>query len=440
MSTDTSYSELNSSGIVDDRVYRKIALRIIPIVMICYFCAYLDRINVGFAKLQMMNDLKLSDAAYGLGAGLFFLGYFLFEVPSNLLMARIGAKRTLIRIMLLWGLISGAFAFITLPWQFYVMRVLLGAAEAGFFPGIILFLTYWFPSHHRARMTGYFYTAVPLSGLIGAPVSGWIMTVFHGSHGLDGWQWLFVLEAIPTIVMAMLLPFILVDRPRAAKWLSPVEIQYVEQALDGEEQRKRVIVKGESRLAHVLASGCAWHLITLAICQTMGLYAISFWLPTLVKEIGFTSLEQIGWYSAIPFAIGAVALNLVCRSSDKYRERRWHSVFAFVMTAIGLVMSTLTGHNPVASLIALSIAAAGVYAATTMFWTLPSQFFFGIGAAVAIGMINSFGNLGGFLSPYAIGLIKDATGANEYGVYLIAAVSVLGSVLVLLLPKSVVNH
>lgn len=439
MSTEASYSELDS-GAVTERVYWKIALRIIPLVMICYFCAYLDRINVGFAKLQMMNDLHLSEAAYGLGAGLFFLGYFLFEVPSNLLMARIGAKRTLIRIMLLWGLISGSFAFINSPWQFYVMRVLLGAAEAGFFPGIILYLTYWFPSHNRARMTGFFYTGIPLSGLIGAPVSGWIMTVFHGSHGMNGWQWLFILEAVPTIVMALLLPFILVDRPRFAKWLSPAEIQYVEQALEAEEQRKRAITPGESKLAHVFVSGRAWHLIILAICQTMGLYAISFWLPTLVKEIGFTSLEQIGWYSAIPFAVGAVALNLVCRSSDKYRERRWHTVLAFMMTATGLVASTFTGHNPVTSLIALSLAAAGVYAATTMFWTLPSQFFFGIGAAVAIGMINSFGNLGGFLSPYAIGLIKDATGANEYGVYLIAAVSVVGSVLVLMLPKSVVNH
>jgi len=440
MSTETSLPKVAQSEAIGDHVYWKIGWRIIPLVMICYFCAYLDRINVGFAKLQMLNDLHLSEMAYGLGSGLFFLGYFIFEIPSNLLMSRIGAKRTLVRIMLLWGVISAGFAFVHAPWQFYVMRVLLGAAEAGFFPGIILYLTYWFPSHVRGRMTGFFYTAIPLSGLIGSPVSGWIMTAYHDSHGLDGWQWLFLLEAVPTIVMGLLLPFLLVDRPCLARWLSEDEKQYVESALEAEELDKLKRAHGNTRIGEVLASGRAWHLIALGICQTAGLYAISFWLPTLIKDIGFSTLEQIGWVSAIPFAAGAVVLNLLCRSSDRRVERRWHTVAAFLMTAGGLVASTWTGHHVVGSLIALSIATAGAYSATTLFWTLPGQFFGGIGAAVAIGLINSMGNFGGFLSPFTIGAVRDLTGSNVYGVYLVSFVSIVGAILVLLLPRSIVNR
>lgn len=439
MSIDTTFSDNHQNAAIADRVFWKIGWRIIPLIMVCYFCAYLDRINVGFAKLQMLSDLHFSEAAYGLGAGLFFLGYLLFEVPSNLLMARIGAKKTLVRIMLLWGLISGAFAFVQTPGQFYVMRVLLGAAEAGFFPGIILYLTYWFPSHIRGRMTGFFYTAIPLSGLIGSPISGWIMTAYHGHLGLSGWQWLFVLESFPTLVMALLLPFLLVDRPHLAKWLSADEKRFVAAELQAEENEKRAQAHGDARIRQVFLSPRAWYLIALALCQTMGLYAISFWLPTLIKEIGFSTLEQIGWISAIPFAIGAVALNLVCRSSDRRKERRWHTAAAYLATAVGLVASTFT-HGPVSSLIALSVATAGAYTATTMFWTLPSQFFTGVGAAVAIGMINSFGNLGGFVSPYVIGVVKDATGSSTYGIYLLSLILVIGAILVLRLPKSIVNR
>jgi len=440
MSAETSLPKVAQSKAIGDHVYWKIGWRIIPLVMICYFCAYLDRINVGFAKLQMLNDLHLSETAYGLGSGLFFLGYFLFEIPSNLLMSRIGAKRTLVRIMLLWGVISAGFAFVHAPWQFYLMRVLLGAAEAGFFPGIILYLTYWFPSHVRGRMTGFFYTAIPLSGLIGSPVSGWIMTAYHGSRGLDGWQWLFLLEAAPTIAMGALISVLMVDRPHLARWLSEEEKQYVEAALKAEDLDKTARAHGDARIRQVLVSGRAWHLIALGICQTAGLYAISFWLPTLIKDAGFSTLEQIGWISAVPFAVGAVVLNLLCRSSDRRAERRWHTVVPFLMTAGGLSASMWTGHHMVCSLIALSVATAGAYSATTLFWTLPGQFFGGVGAAVAIGLINSMGNAGGFLSPFVIGAIKDLTGSNVYGIYFVSLVSVVGAFLVLALPRSLVNR
>ena len=432
-------SSLEMEPVDSRQVYTKIAWRIIPLVMVCYFCAYLDRINVGFAKLHMLNDLKLSEAAYGLGAGLFFVGYFLFEVPSNLLMAKIGAKKTLMRIMILWGIISAGFAFVQTPMQFYIMRVLLGAAEAGFFPGIILYLTFWFPSSTRAKMTGLFYTAIPISGLIGAPVSGYIMEAHHGALGMTGWQWLFILEAIPTVVIGLCIPFLLCDSPREAKWLTRNERNFVLKDLELEKQQKDMQAEGDIPVRQVFKNGRVWYLIALCLCQTMGLYAISFWLPTLIKDIGYTTPQAIGLISIIPFGVGALALNFVCRSSDRRLERRWHTSIPFLATAFGLLASTQADGHAVFALVALSIATAGAYATTTMFWTLPSQFFSGLGAAAAIGLINSVGNLGGFVSPYVIGLIKDATGSTTYGIYLLSAVLITGAVMVLRLPGSVVN-
>ncbi|KJK14740.1 hypothetical protein UB46_38350 [Burkholderiaceae bacterium 16] len=432
-------SSLESSPVDSRQVYTKIAWRIMPLIMACYFCAYLDRINVGFAKLQMLNDLHLSEAAYGLGAGLFFVGYFLFEVPSNLLMTKIGAKKTLMRIMILWGIISAGFALVQTPMQFYIMRVLLGAAEAGFFPGIILYLTFWFPSSTRAKVTGMFYTAIPISGLIGAPLSGYIMGANQGTLGLTGWQWLFILEALPTIVIGVCIPFFLCDSPREAKWLSEREKNFVLKELELEKKQKGIHAEGDISVGQVFKNSRVWYLIALCLCQTMGLYAISFWLPSLIKDIGYTTPLEIGLISIIPFGVGAIVLNFVCRSSDRRLERRWHTSIPFLATAFGLLASTQAGGHAVFALIALSIATAGAYTATTMFWTLPSQFFSGVGAAAAIGLINSVGNLGGFVSPYVIGLIKDSTGSTSYGIYLLSAVLICGAFMVLRLPGKVVN-
>lgn len=420
-------------------LYTKIAWRIVPLVMICYLFAYLDRVNVGFAKLQMLNDLHFSEAAYGLGAGLFFIGYLLFEVPSNIYMMKVGARKTLCRIMVLWGLISMCFAFVQTPLQFYIMRILLGAAEAGFFPGVILYLTFWFPSSTRARMTALFYTALPVSGLLGSPLSGWILDGMHGVHQMAGWQWLFLIEGLPSLLLGMAIPWLMCDSPRDAKWLSAVEKKQVLDDLEADIQRKNASQGGIS-LRGAFSSPRVWHLVGICVAQAIGVYGISFWLPTMLREIGYVTPTQIGLISMVPFATATIVLNWVSRSSDRRLERRWHTAIPLLLTALALLASTRLGHSPVAALLALSVATAGAYAASTMFWTLPSLFFSGIGMAAAIGLINSIGGLGGFISPYAVGLVKNATGTTTYGVYMIAAVLILGALLVLRLPRAIVNR
>ncbi|MGI4848244.1 MAG: MFS transporter [Janthinobacterium lividum] len=429
-----------STSIPVSPLYAKIAWRILPLVMVYYLFAYLDRVNVGFAKLQMLNDLKFSEAAYGLGAGLFFIGYLVFEVPSNIYMMRVGARKTLCRIMMLWGAISMAFAFVQTPMQFYIMRILLGAAEAGFFPGIILYLTFWFPSNTRAKMTALFYSALPISGLLGSPVSGWILDHMHAVHGLSGWQWLFLIEGLPSLLIGMAIPWIMCDAPRDAKWLSEAEKRQVIDDLEADVLRKNASSGGALTIAGAFSKPRVWHLVAICVSQAIGVYGIAFWLPTMLKEIGYTTPAQIGLISMVPFATATIVLNLVCRSSDRRLERRWHTAVPFVLTALALLASTQLGHNPLLALIALSIATAGAYATSTMFWTLPSLFFSGISMAAAIGLLNSVGGLGGFISPYAVGLVKNATGTTTYGVYMIAAVLVVGALLVLRLPKDIVNR
>lgn len=268
-------------------VYTKIAWRIIPVLMLCYFFAYLDRVNVGFAKLQMLNDLKFSETAYGLGAGLFFIGYLLFEVPSNILMMRIGARKTICRIMVLWGAISVAFAFVQTPTQFYILRVLLGAAEAGFYPGIILYLSFWFPSATRAKMTALFFTAVPVSGLFGAPASGLILDGLNGLHGLSGWQWMFIFEGIPSLLLGLAVPILLCDAPQQAKWLNDAEKATVVGELEQESRAKSEHAHGDIGVAGTFTNARVWHLTAICVCQVAAIYGIGFWLPTILREVGF---------------------------------------------------------------------------------------------------------------------------------------------------------
>lgn len=421
-------------------VYQKIAKRILPILIVSYLFAYLDRVNVGFAKLQMLDDLGLSEAAYGLGAGIFFVGYLLFEVPSNILMIKIGAKKTICRIMILWGLISMAFAFVQTPTQFYVLRFLLGVAEAGFYPGIILYLTFWFPSRTRAKMTAFFFTAVPVSGLLGGPISGWILSGMHSIHGLAGWQWLFLIEGLPSVLLGISIPWLLCNCPQDAKWLSAEEKRLVLKELDDEIKRKNREVQGNSSIGAMLRNPKVWVLTTICLGQAVCIYGISFWLPSMIRELGYKDSFQVGLISAIPFAAAAIALNIVGRSSDRRLERRWHTAVPFACAAASLFVSTLLKSEPIFALVALTVATMAAYSATTMFWTLPSLFLSGMGMAAAIGLINSLGGLGGFLSPYVIGMLKDATGSTVYGIYFISAIAGLGALLVLRLPKDVANR
>ena len=422
------------SSNVEEAIYRKVSWRLLPLLLICYLVAYLDRVNVGFAKLQMASALNLSDAVYGLGAGIFFLGYFLFEVPSNMILHRVGARVWIARIMVSWGVVSALTMFVTTPAMFYAMRFLLGLAEAGFFPGIILYLTYWYPAHRRGRMTTWFMTAVALSGVVGGPVSGYILKSFDGAQGWQGWQWLFLLEGLPSIGAGVVVFFLLDDRIANAKWLSPEEKQLLQRNIGAEDAGKE-----ELALGAVLSSGRVWLMSLIYLSFVMGLYGVSFWLPTIIKATGVKDAFQIGLLSAIPFAAAVVAMILVARSADKHRERRWHVALPGLAGALGLVLSVTWAHNTTLALAALTLATAGIITSLPLFWSLPTAFLAGAGAAAGIAMVNSIGNLAGFLSPYAVGWLKQVTGANDSGMYMLAAFMVLGAALALSVPARLVN-
>jgi len=418
----------------EEATYRKVARRLTPLLLLCYVVAYLDRVNVGFAKLQMAADLQLSDTVYGLGAGIFFIGYFFFEVPSNLILHRVGARIWIARIMITWGIISALTMFVTTPTMFYVMRFLLGLAEAGFFPGIILYLTYWYPANRRGRMTTWFMTAIALSGVIGGPVSGYILKTFNGMNGWHGWQWLFLLEGLPSIIVGVLVFLVLDDRISKAKWLTDDEKQLLERNIQAEDAEKE-----DPPLGTVLTSPRVLLMSLIYFSFVMGLYGVSFWLPTIIKATGVTDAFAIGLLSAIPFAAAVIAMLLIARSADRMRERRWHVALPAAAGAVGLVLSVAWAHNTLLAMTALTIATAGIITTLPLFWSLPTSFLAGAGAAAGIAMVNSIGNLAGFLSPYAVGWLKQATGANDSGMYMLAAFMVLGGLLALSVPARMVN-
>ncbi len=416
--------------------YRKTAWRLMPFLMLCYLCAYLDRVNVGFAKLQMMNDLGLSDTVYGLGAGLFFIGYFLCEVPSNLLLHRIGARIWIARIMITWGILSALFAFVETAWQFYLLRFLLGMAEAGLAPGILLYLTYWFPTYRRARLTVLWFVAIPLSGMFGGPLSGWIMAHFAGLHGWSGWQWMFVLEAIPTVLVGVWVLSYLKDRVEDATWLDDEEKQLVQRELAEDNQQKTE----HASVRAFVSDRRLWLLAGIYFSVVMGQYAITFWLPTLVRNAGVADPVHIGLLTSVPYLCAIVVMLLAGRSSDKHRERRWHVVLPMWAGGIGLTLAAIYGHDVGLSILCLSLAAAGVLSASSLFWMLPTSLLGGVSAAAGIAAVNSIANLAGFCSPYLIGWITTSTGSSQVGMYLITAVLVAGALLVLRLPATLTNR
>jgi len=416
--------------------YRKIAFRLMPFLMLCYFCAYLDRVNVGFAKLQMMSDLQFSEAVYGLGAGIFFIGYFLCEVPSNIVLHKVGARRWIARIMITWGILSGCFAFVQTEWQFYTLRFLLGVAEAGLAPGLLLYLTYWFPSYRRARMTVLWFIAIPISGMIGGPLSGLIMDRMSGVHGWFGWQWMFLIEAIPTVLVGLLVLAVLKDSVQDANWLTQDEKNLVKQELAQDNQHK----EGHGSVKEFVTDKRLWLLAGIYFCVVMGQYAITFWLPTLIRNSGISDNWHIGLLTSLPYMCAIVVMILAGRSGDHFQERRWHLIIPMCAGAIALTFATLFASNLTLSLICLCIAASGVLTASSLFWMLPTNFLGGVSAAAGIAAVNSFANLAGFCSPYLIGWVTTNTGSNAIGMFLITAVLIFGASLVLRVPAKLVNR
>jgi len=416
-------------------IYGRITRRLLPLLFICYVACYLDRVNVGFAKLQMASDLHFSDTVYGLGAGMFFIGYLAFETPSNMILYRVGARLWLARIMATWGVVSAAMLFVSTPGMFYFMRFLLGVAEAGFFPGVVLYLTQWFPSRRRAGVVAIFMTGIPVSGVLGGPVSGWIMQNMVGVHGLASWQWLFLIEALPSIVLAGVLLKLLPDRVESVDWLDDDEKNWVRAQLDAEHD-----AKPDASLRQMFTDGRVWLCVLINFCIATGQYGVSFWLPTLVKQLGLRDNFQIGYLSAIPYLAGVAAMLVLSRSGDRLRERRWHVAAPALVGAAGFVVSTFLRHDTALALAALAVATGGVMATLPLFWCLPTSFLRGASGAAGIGFINSVGALAGFVSPLLTGFLNDLTHDPRYGVVMLAAWLVLGAAMVLRLPRALVNR
>ncbi len=425
----------NDNGLsFEEATYRKVAWRLIPLLLLCYVIAYLDRVNVGFAKLQMMDELGFSNTVYGLGAGIFFVGYFLFEVPSNIILHKVGARVWIGRIMITWGFLSAAMMYVSSPEMFYVMRFLLGIAEAGFFPGIILYLTYWYPAHRRGRMTAMFMTGIALSGVIGGPLSGAIMKHAHGINGLSGWQWMFVLEGLPSVVMGVVVILALKDRIVDAHWLTEEEKTLLISNIAAEDATKE-----DHNILHVMGSGRVWLCAAIYFSYVMGLYGVSFWMPTIIKGMGYSDPLDVGLISAIPYGVSVVVMLLVAGSADRSGERRWHVAIPGLLGAVGLALSVVFAKDPALAIAALTLGLSGIMATLPLFWSLPTAFLGGAGAAAGIALINSLGNLSGFASPYAVGWLKDATGSTDAGVYLLAIGMVIGAILTLSVPARLVN-
>ena len=416
-----------------DRAYSKITWRLIPFLAVLWILAWIDRVNIGYAKLQMLDDLAFSEAVYGLGAGIFFLGYFFFEVPSNLLLEKIGAKKTIMRITIGWGLVCIAQMFVTTPTMFYFLRFLLGVFEAGFYPGIILYLTYWYPTTRRARAFGLFMSASALAGVIGGPLAGAIMTGMHGVNGWSGWQWLFLLEGIPSVLAGVVTMFYLTNKPQEAKWLTEEEKRLV---LADIERDHGLLGDREHSFLGALRDPRIWLMVLIFFCVIAANSSLTFFAPTLVKQLGFTSTMQIGWIMSGIYLLGAAGMILNGRHSDRAKEARLHCGGAALVGAVGLAVVALVSDNAGVALAALAVAVVGTMSAIPVFWQLPNYFLSGTAAAAGIALINSIANLAGFGAPWMLGVVKTNTGSFTSGLLAVAAIEALTLLIILVfIPK-----
>jgi ACS family tartrate transporter-like MFS transporter len=417
------------SDSIERQTIKSVSMRLIPFLGVAYLLAYINRVNIGFAALEMNADLQFTPLIYSWGAGIFFIAYFLFEVPSNIALEKFGARRWIARIMVTWGVISAAMALVQGPTSFYALRFLLGAAEAGFFPGIILYLTYWYPSAYRGRIIAAFVVAVPISTVIGAPISGYILTL-DGLLGLRGWQWVFIVEGVPAILMGIFTWFYMTDGPEKALWLP-------------QEQRNWLIGECDrDRSANVAAHMTLWQALTSSkvllsslayFSFVAALYGMQFWLPQIIRQFGL-SIVQTGFVTAIPYLIATVVMILWSRHSDRMRERVWHTAIALFSIAISLAACAYIT-SPTWTMVALTIAACGVFCTFAVIWTIPTNLLAASAAAGGIAMINSIGNLAGFAGPYIIGFVKESTGSATNGLVVLSICPLIGALVVLSLGK-----
>lgn len=422
---------MGASRDIETVTIRKLSWRLIPFLMICYCAAYIDRVNVGFAGLTMNQDLGFTATIFGTGAGLFFLGYVLFEVPSNLVLYRFGARKSLARIMICWGLLAVCSAFVTGERSFYAVRFLLGAAEAGFFPGVLFYLTLWFPKAYRGRIVSSFMASIPISVVIGAPLSGVILR-YGGILGLDGWQSLFLVEGLPSIVLGILVPILLSDRPADARWLSAEEKQWLNARLASETTKPKakefsLIIRALTDWTTLAYSLAYFALITCTV-------GISFWLPQIVKSMGMDNLQTSG-ITAIPSVAALAGMILIGRSSDRTKERRLHCAIGFGLGAVGLICTAFVA-SPAWQIVGFSVAAFGLQGSQPIFWTIPSSTVTGSAAAASFALINSIGSLAGFWGPWIIGVVKDATGSFDGGMIVLAGFGLLAAGLVSLVART----
>ncbi|GAB3556103.1 MFS transporter [Spelaeicoccus albus] len=425
-------AEPSASATEKNALYRKIAFRLMPLLVVCYLVSYIDRTNIGIAQVGLHQDLGFSEGVYAFGVSLYFVGFILFEVPSNALMARIGARKTLLRIMIAWGLVTIATMFVHNAVMFYVARFLLGVAEAGFFPGCLLLLSYWFPSSRRTRMTAIFFMSIPVSGIIGSLVSGWIMSVFGGIWDLSSWQWLFLLEGIPAVLLAFVVFVMLSDRPAQAPWLSDREKAIVENDLADDQRRKAMKPSRKGGLRQALSDPRVW-ILGLGACAAYTLAnAVSFWTPRIINEAGIDDPMLLGLLSAIPPVFGIVAMQLVGRSSDKRLERRWHTAVCWLCAIVAMVVLSFFLHSPYLVVVLLCVMAAAHYSGLTVYYSIPSIYLGAKSAATGIAFVTAMGSVAAALAPAMLGWIHNVTGNISLGLVLSAAIIFLGVLVVLI--------
>ena len=413
-----------------DATYRAVTWRLIPFLFVLWVLAWIDRVNIGFVKLTMLDVLKWSDTIYGLGAGIFFLGYFFFEVPSNLLLARIGARKTIARITMGWGIVCVLMMFVKTPMMFYFLRFMMGVFEAGFYPGIILYLTYWYPSERRAKAFGMFMSASGVAGVIGGPLAGMVMNGLQGVNGWAGWQWVFLVEGVPSIIASVVTWFYLTDKPSQARWLTAEQRKLVEDDL---ARDAGALGHREESLLSALKNPKLWLLILTYFCVIAANSSLTFFGPSVVKEVGFTDPVTIGWIMALSYLCGAIGMVVNGLHSDHSKEARMHCAVAAALGALGLLLTALLMKtSPMLALVTQTVAIIGTMSAIPVFWQLPGRFLAGAAAAGGVALINSIANLAGFGAPAMLGVIKTQTGGLAPGLLIVAAVEVCATVLILL--------